>query len=75
MPAEARDFFFSTRVQTGSGAHPASYSMCTHLLPLGVKRQGRGVGHLPISNAEVNQGWICISAPPDGVDREELYLF
>ena len=37
---------FSTPVQTGPGAHPASYTMGTGSLP-GVKRPGRGVDHPP----------------------------
>ena len=37
---------FSTPVQTGPGAHPASYTMGTWSFP-GVKRPGRGVYHPP----------------------------
>ena len=37
---------FSARIQTGSGAHPASYTMGTGSFP-GVKRPGRGVDHPP----------------------------
>ena len=37
---------FSALVQTGPGAHPASYTMGTGYLP-GVKRPGRGVDHPP----------------------------
>jgi len=33
---------FSAHVQTGPGAHPASYIMCTGSIPA-VKRPGRGV--------------------------------
>jgi hypothetical protein len=36
-------------VQTGSGAHPASY-------PWGVKRPGRDADHSPPSSAEVKNG-------------------
>ena len=43
FPVEAR---FSAPVQTGSGAHPASYTMGTVSLP-GVKRPGRGLDHPP----------------------------
>ena len=35
---------FSTPVQTGPGAHPASYTKGTGSFP-GVKRPGRGVDH------------------------------
>jgi hypothetical protein len=34
-------------VQTGCGAHPASYTMSTGSFP-GVKRPGRGFGHRPL---------------------------
>jgi hypothetical protein len=37
---------FSTPVQAGPGAHPASYTMGTGSFP-GVKWPGRGVGHPP----------------------------
>jgi hypothetical protein len=43
---------FFTRVLTGHGAHPASYTMGTGSFP-GVKRQGRGVDHPPLSSVEV----------------------
>jgi hypothetical protein len=52
---------FSARVQTGPGAHPASYTMCTGSFP-GVKRPGRDVDHPPPSSAEVKE-------------RVELYLY
>ena len=52
---------YSTPIQTGPGAHPASYSMGTRYLP-GVKRPGRGIDHPPQSSAEVKE-------------RVELYLF
>jgi hypothetical protein len=35
---------FSAPVQTGPGAHPASYTMGTGSFP-GIKRQGRGFDH------------------------------
>jgi hypothetical protein len=37
---------FSTPVQTGPGAHPASYIMGTGSFP-GAKRPGRGINHPP----------------------------
>ena len=40
---------FSAPVQTGPGAHPASYTMGTGSLP-GVKRPGRDVDHPPQSS-------------------------
>jgi hypothetical protein len=44
------DFSSSPCVQTGSGAHPASYSMGTER---GKARPGRDVDHSPPSSAEV----------------------
>jgi hypothetical protein len=52
---------FSAPVQTGSEAHPTSYSMGTGSFPR-VNRPGRGVGHQPLSSAEVKE-------------RVELYVF
>jgi hypothetical protein len=43
IPVGAR---YSAPVQTGPGAHPASYTMGTGSFP-GVKRPGRGVDHPP----------------------------
>jgi len=51
IPVETR---FSTPVQTGPGAHPASYTMDTGSLP-GVKRQRCGVDHPLTSRAEVKE--------------------
>jgi len=45
---------FSAHVQTGPGAHPASYTVDTGSLP-GVKRPGRGVDHPLPSSAEVKE--------------------
>jgi len=50
IPVGAR---FSAPVQSGSEAHPASYTMDTVSLS-GVKRPGRGVDHSATSRAEVN---------------------
>jgi hypothetical protein len=41
-------------VQTGPGAHPASYKMGTGSFP-GVNRPGRGVEHPPPYTAEVKE--------------------
>ena len=43
---------FFTPIQTGSGAHPASYAIGTGSFP-GVKRPSRGVDHTSLSNEEV----------------------
>ena len=58
IPVGAR---FSVPVQTGPGAHPASYTKSTGSFP-GVKPQGRGVDHPPQSSAEVKE-------------RVQLYLY
>ena len=52
---------FSPPVQTGSGSHPASYTIGTGSFPE-VKRPGRVVGHPPPSSAEVK-------------GRVELYIY
>ena len=38
---------FSTPIQTGPGAHSASYTMGTGSFPQGGKRPGRGIDHPP----------------------------
>jgi hypothetical protein len=48
-------------VQTGPGAHPASYTMGFGYFP-GIKRPGRGVDHPPLFSAKVKE-------------RVELYLY
>jgi hypothetical protein len=40
-------------VQTGSGAHSASYPTCTKCFPPGLKRQGREADHSPPTSAEL----------------------
>jgi hypothetical protein len=45
---------FFAHVQTGPGAHPASYTMGTGSFP-GVKQPGRGADHPPPSSAEVRK--------------------
>jgi len=52
---------FSTPIQSGPGAHPASCTMGTESF-LGVKWHGRGIDHPHSSSAEVKE-------------RVELYLF
>jgi hypothetical protein len=51
-------------VQTGSGAHSASYSMGTVGSSLGVKRQGHKADHSPPTSAEVMKMWIYTSTFP-----------
>jgi hypothetical protein len=45
---------FFAHVQTGPGAHPASWTMGTGSF-LGVKRPGRGTDHPPPCSAEVKK--------------------
>ena len=52
---------FSAPIQTGPGAHPASYTMGAGSFP-GVKHPGCGVDNPPSSSAEVKE-------------RVELYLY
>jgi hypothetical protein len=44
-------------VQTGSGAHPASYPLGTDGYYSGVKRPGLEADHSTASNAEVKNVW------------------
>jgi hypothetical protein len=53
-PAGAKDISSSLCVQTGSGAHPAFYTMGTRgPFPGGKSRPGRDADHSPPSSAEV----------------------
>jgi hypothetical protein len=62
IPDSGRGFFFYPCVQTGSGAHPASYSMGTGgPFPGGKARSGSDADHSPLSSAEVK-------------NEQELYL-
>jgi hypothetical protein len=53
-PAGAKDLSSNLCVQTGSGAHPASYTMGTGgPFPGGKARPWHDADHLPLSSAEV----------------------
>ena len=57
---------FSSPVQTGTGAHPASYTMGTGSFPE-VKRPRRGIDYSPPSRAEVEERvelYICSPSGP-----------
>jgi hypothetical protein len=56
FPAEAGNFSLHPRLQTGSGAHPASYTMGTRSSFLG----GRVVvaDHSTPASAEVKNAWV-----------------
>jgi hypothetical protein len=52
-----RGFSSNLCVQTGSGAHPASYTVGTAgFFPGGKSRPGRDADHSPPSSAEVRKG-------------------
>ena len=57
---------YSAPVQTGSGIHPASYTMGTGSF-LGVKQLGCGFDHPPPSSAEVKERVEYTSSPPLGL--------
>ena len=66
----------SAPVQTGSGAHPASYTVCTGSF-LGVKPPVRGVDHLPPCSSEVERR-VELYIPRSGSSwpvRDEVYLY
>jgi hypothetical protein len=55
LPVGTGNFSLHHRVQNGSGAHPASYTMGTGAISLRVKRPGREADHSPPSSAEVKE--------------------
>ena len=68
---------FSVPVQTGPGAHPASYTMGTGSFQ-GVKRPGCGDDQPPPSNAEVEERvelYICSHSGPSWSVPGELYFY
>jgi len=60
IPVKAR---FSALVQTGSEAHPSSYTMGTGSF-LGIKRPGRGVDHAPHLATRLKKKESYTSTPP-----------
>jgi hypothetical protein len=56
IPGRARDFSLLHNIQTGSGAHPASYTIGTGGSFPGGMRPGRETDHSPSSSAEVRNG-------------------
>jgi hypothetical protein len=53
FPTGDGNFSLHHRVQTGSGAHPASYPMGNGVSSPGVKRPGREADHSPPSNVKL----------------------
>jgi hypothetical protein len=67
---------FSAPVQTGPGAHSASYTMVTGFFP-GIKRPGRGVHH-PHLAPRLKKESSYTSTPPlslRGLLQGDLYLY
>jgi hypothetical protein len=62
IPGGVRNFLHV--VQTGSGAHPASYPVCTGGSFPGAKTARREADHSPPASAEVKKMWIYTSTPP-----------
>jgi hypothetical protein len=63
FPAWAGNFSLHHRVQNGSGAHSASYTMGTRRSFPGVKRLVREADHSPPSSAEIKNEWSYTSTP------------
>jgi hypothetical protein len=51
-------------VQTGSGVHPASYTMDVGTFSPGVMRQGSETDHSPPASPEVKKMWLYTSPSP-----------
>jgi hypothetical protein len=58
-----RLFSLRHRIQTGSGAHPASYPVGTGGNSLGKRRAGREDDNSPPSGTEVKNMWSYIPLP------------
>jgi hypothetical protein len=70
-PTEAEDFSSKLCVQTGSGSHPASYTMGTGgSFPGGKARPGRDADNSPPSSAEVKKEGSCTSCHPKSASVE-----
>jgi hypothetical protein len=64
FPAGVGNFSLHHRVQTCSGAHPASYLMGTGGSFTGDKAAGREDDNSPLPSAEVKNAWSYTSTPP-----------
>jgi hypothetical protein len=64
VTARAGDFSLYHHVQTGSGAHTASYPMGTRDSSLWVKWPGHEADHSPPSSVEVKNVWSYTTTPP-----------
>jgi hypothetical protein len=63
FPAREKNCYLLHSVQTGCGAHPASYEMGTTWFPAGVKCPGREADHSSPSSAELKNGGTIPSLP------------
>ena len=60
----ARDFCLVQNVQTSSGTHLGSYSVCTRVSSLGIKQPGSEADHVFPSCARVKNKWSHTFTPP-----------
>jgi hypothetical protein len=68
--------YHSEVVQTGSGAHPASWTVGTSgPFSGGKSRPGRDADHSPPRSAEVKEGGLCHTTPPWRVTGPLYFLF
>ena len=75
MPFATR---FSAPIETGPGAHPASYTMDTGSFPEGKERPGRGGNHPPHQVPRLKQDQSYTSTLPlglRGLFQGELYIY
>ena len=71
-------FSLLQNIQTGSGAHPASYSMGSGVLTRGLKQPWREVNRPSPSSAEAKNGWRYNSLLPRhlrDVDGENISFY
>jgi hypothetical protein len=64
FPVGSRILSFFPIVETGSGAHQASYLIRTGVLSTEVKQLEREADHSPPTSAEIKKIWIYRSIPP-----------
>jgi hypothetical protein len=64
VPVVAGNFSPHSQVQTGSGAHSASYSICIRGSFPGVRQRLGEANHSAPSSSEVNNAWSCTSTTP-----------
>jgi hypothetical protein len=79
IPGRGGNFSLHCWVQTGSGAHPASYPLGIRGSFLGVKWLDHEAGHSLPTSAQVRNAWSYMSTPPyilmAGVQQSKGYVF